>query len=108
MLVTLDEVKELNRDFSRLNSKVIQKGELQHFVGHLAIPPSSFERILISHHKDPKLLKLKEQASEAKAKGFFIHKDASLRFKGRWCLPMGEPTLRERILDVAHSSKIIS
>ena len=28
-----------------------------------------------------------------------------MRFKGRWCLPTGEPTLKERILEEAHTSK---
>ena len=51
-------------------------------------------------------MKLKDQAHEGKAEGFSVHEDESLRFKGRWCLPMGEPTLKERILDEAHTSKI--
>ena len=50
-------------------------------------------------------MKLKEQAREGKAEGFFVHEDRGLRFKRRWCLLMGEPTLKERILDEAHNSK---
>ena len=37
---------------------------------------------------------------------YFVHEGGGLRlFKGSWCLPMGEPTLKERILDEAHSLK---
>ena len=28
-----------------------------------------------------------------------------MRFKGQWCLAMGEPSMKERILDEAQSSK---
>ena len=44
-------------------------------------------------------MKLKEQAREGKADD-----DGGLRFKDRWCLPVGEPTLKECILDKVHSS----
>ena len=63
------------------------------------------EEILISQDKDPKFVKLKEQAHEGKAEGFVVHEDRGFRFKGRCCMPIGEPTLKERILDVAHNSE---
>ena len=84
---------------------VIQRGELQQCLGVLAIQLSFFEESLSSQDKVPKLVKLKEQARERKAEGFFIYEDGGLRFKGRWCLPMGEPTLKKRILDKAHNLK---
>ncbi|XP_057543279.1 uncharacterized protein LOC130821504 [Amaranthus tricolor] len=77
-LSALDGVEELHRDFARLNLEV---------------------------DKDPKLLKLKEQAREGKAEGFFVHEDGSLKFNGRWCLPTGEESLKELILDEAHCTK---
>ena len=46
-------------------------------------------------------MKLKEQARERKSEEFFVHEDGGLRFKGRWCLPVGKPT--RRILDEAYS-----
>ncbi|XP_057540557.1 uncharacterized protein LOC130818405 [Amaranthus tricolor] len=104
-LSALDGVEELHRDFARLNLEVVRKGELQGCLNALAIRPSFFEEILSSQDKDPKLLKLKEQAREGKAEGFLIHEDGSLRFKGRWCLPSGEESLKERILDEAYCTK---
>ncbi|XP_057543812.1 uncharacterized protein LOC130823195 [Amaranthus tricolor] len=77
-LSALDGVEELHRDFARLNLEV---------------------------DKDPKLLKLKEQAREGKAERFFLQEDGSLRFNGRWCLPTREKSLKERILDEAHCTK---
>ncbi|XP_057543993.1 uncharacterized protein LOC130823391 [Amaranthus tricolor] len=77
-LSALDGVEELHRDFARLNLEM---------------------------DKDPKLLKLKEQAREGKVEGFFVQEDGSLRFKGRWCLPTGEESLKECILDEAHCTK---
>ncbi|XP_057529871.1 uncharacterized protein LOC130808413 [Amaranthus tricolor] len=61
-----------------------------------------FAKLNLEMDKDLKLLKLKEQAREGKAEGFFVHEDGSLRFKGRWCLSTGEESLKERILDEAH------
>ncbi|XP_057548077.1 uncharacterized protein LOC130826512 [Amaranthus tricolor] len=101
----LDEVEELHRDFARLNMEVVCKGELQGCLNALSIRLSFFEEILNSQDKDPKLLKLKEQAREGKVEGFFVHEDGSLRFNGRWCLPTGEESLKERILDEAHCTK---
>ncbi|XP_057518435.1 uncharacterized protein LOC130799350 [Amaranthus tricolor] len=77
-LSALDGVEELHQDFARLNLEV---------------------------DKDPKLLKLKEQAREEKAEGFFVHEDGSLRFNGHWCLPTGEESLKERILNESHCTK---
>ncbi|XP_057550633.1 uncharacterized protein LOC130828686 [Amaranthus tricolor] len=77
-LSALDGVEELHRDFARLNLEV---------------------------DKAPKLMKLKEQAREGKTEGFFVHEDGSLRFNGRWCLPTGEESLKECILDEAHCTK---
>lgn len=51
----------------------------------LAIQPSFFKEILSLRDKDPKLVKLKEQA--------------------RAKLPIGEPSLKERISDEAHNSR---
>ena len=104
-LSALDGVEELHRDFARLNLEVVRKGELQGCLNALSIRPSFFEEILNFQDKDPKLLKLKEQAREGKAEGFFVHEDGSLRFNGRWCLPTGEESLKERILDEAHCTK---
>ena len=81
-LAALDGIEELNRDFARLNLEVIRKGELQHFLGDLAIQPSFFKEIQSSHNKDLKLVKLKEEAREGKAKGFFIY--ARIDSVGRW------------------------
>ncbi|XP_057532893.1 uncharacterized protein LOC130810782 [Amaranthus tricolor] len=101
----LNGVEELHRGFSRLNLEVVRKGELQGCLSALAIRPSFFEEILNSQDKDPKLLKLKEQAQEGRAEGFFVQEDGSLRFNARWCLPTGEESLKERILDEAHCTK---
>ena len=104
-LSALDGVEELHRDFARLNLEVVRKGELQGCLNAFSIRPSFFEETLNSQDKDPKLLKLKEQAQEGKVEGFFIHEDGSLRFNGHWCLPTGEESLKERILDEAHCTK---
>ncbi|XP_057548115.1 uncharacterized protein LOC130826550 [Amaranthus tricolor] len=104
-LSALDGVEELHRDFARLNLEVVCKGELQGCLNALSIRLSFFEEILNSQDKDPKLLKLKEQAREGKVEGFFVHEDGSLRFNGRWCLPTGEESLKKRILDEAHCTK---
>ena len=80
-LTTLVRVEELNRDFVKVVLEVIREGELQQCLGALAIQPSFFEEILSSQDKDPKLMKLKEQAREGKVEGCFVHEDAGLRFK---------------------------
>ena len=104
-LSALGGVEELHRDFARLNLEVVRKGELQGCLNALAIRPSFFEEILNSQDKDPKLLKLKDQAREGTSEGFLVHEDGSLRFKGRWCLPTGEESLKERIMDETHCTK---
>ncbi|XP_057529736.1 uncharacterized protein LOC130808273 [Amaranthus tricolor] len=104
-LAALGEVEELSRELAKLKLEVIREGKLQHSLSALAIQLSFFEEILNSQDKDPKLVKIKDQARERKAEGFFVHEDGSLRFKGRWCLPTGEPTLKKRILDEAYTSK---
>ena len=83
-LSALDGVKELHRDFFRLNLEMVRKGELQECLNALAIRPSFFEEILNSQDKDLKLLKLKEQAREGKAEGFFVQEDGSMRVQ--WLL----------------------
>ena len=103
-LTALGGAEEFNRDFAK-GLEVIREGELQQCLGALAIQPSFFEEILSSQDKNLKFMKLKEQACEGKAEGFLFHEDGGLRFKGRWCLPMGKLTLKERILDEAHNSK---
>ena len=105
MLAALRGVEELSRELAKLKLEVIREGELQPSLSALAIQPSFFEEILISEDKDPKLVKLKDKACEGKAQGFSVLEDGSLRFKGRWCLPTGEPTLKERILEEAQTSK---
>ena len=104
-LTVLSGVEELNQYFSKLNFEVIREGELQHYLSALAIQPLFSKEILSLCDKDLKLVMLKEQACKGKAEGFFVHEDGGLRFKGRWCLPMGEPTLKKHILDKAHCSK---
>ncbi|XP_057517937.1 uncharacterized protein LOC130798856 [Amaranthus tricolor] len=78
-LATLSGVEELNGDFTRLNLEVIQESELQYCVSALAIQLSFLEEIPSLQDKDPKLVKLKEQACVGKAEGFFIHEDGGLR-----------------------------
>ena len=53
--------------FAKLNLEVVRTGELKECLSALAIRPSFFEEILNSQDKDPRLLKLKEQAREGKA-----------------------------------------
>ena len=77
----VDGVEELHWDFTRLNLEVVGKGELQGCLNALSIRPSFFEEILNFQDKDPKLLKLKEQAREGKTEGFLVYEDGSLRGK---------------------------
>lgn len=94
----LRESNELIKDFAKLNLEIVHEGELPMRLNALSIQPSFFEEIMGARDRDPKLVKLKTQVQEDQAEGFFIHEDGSLRFKGRWCLPYGESSLKERIL----------
>ena len=104
-VATLITSEELSKEFERMNLEIIKKGELEAKLGALSIQPTFFEEIMIKQMDDPKLIKLREQASEGKAEGFTIHEDGSLRFKGRWCVPEGCDSLKDTLLNEAHSSR---
>lgn len=55
-----------------------------------------------SQESDSKFFKIKEQIKEDKTEEFTIHKDGSLRFKGRWYTPQG---YEEKIMNEAHYSR---
>ena len=79
----MEEVEELSSELAKLKLEVIREGELQHSLSVLAMQHSFFEEIMSSQDKDPKFVKLKDQALKGETEGFSVHEDGSLRFKGR-------------------------
>ena len=86
---------ELIRDFAKLNSEIVREGELSVRLNALSIQPLFFAEVMSAQDQDPKLVKLKAQERERQAEGFSIHEDRILRFKGTWCLPSGELSLKD-------------
>lgn len=75
-----------------MNLEIIQEGELEAKLSALSIQPTFFKEIMAKQLQYPKFIKLREQVSKGKAKGFTIHEDRI-------------DSLKEKLLNKAHNSR---
>ena len=83
------------------------KGQAQGTLGSLVATPSLLSRMIEFQGQDTEILSIKDWVlSDTGDKGWAIHRDGSLRYKGRVVVPQSVD-LREEILKEFHCSRFV-
>lgn len=53
----------------------------------LSISLTVFDEILVGQPGDNKLERIRQKIHDGRAKGFWMHEDDSIGYKGHWCVP---------------------
>ncbi|CAH9146848.1 unnamed protein product [Cuscuta epithymum] len=98
--------EELFRDFQRLSLEVKQYGEVDGEIQlrTMTVIPSIFEEIKNGQPGDVKLERIKEGMKDGVNGPFKIHEDGSIRYKGRWCVPLKCAYIKKQIMDEGHNT----
>lgn len=64
---------------------------------------SIFEEISKGQLEDVKLERVKSKMIDGKLGPFEMHEDGSIRYKGRWCVPMRCGEIKKQIMEERHN-----
>ncbi|XP_074288790.1 uncharacterized protein LOC141613946 [Silene latifolia] len=99
-LCTALSMIRLKEEVKEMGIKVIRKRES---IGDLTPEPGFYEEIRERQASDVKIQEWKGLLEKGEPSRFELHKDGSLIFKGRWCIPCDEE-FKKKIMNEAHNT----
>ncbi|CAH9119792.1 unnamed protein product [Cuscuta europaea] len=97
---------ELWRDFQKLSLEVREFGEVDNEVQlcSMTVTSSLYEEIKAGQPGDVKLERVKSGMIDGINGPFMMHNDGSIRYKGRWCVPMKCEHAKKQIMEEGHNT----
>jgi len=95
-------LSELCEEFHKLDLNVITPRS-KPILCTLEVQPTLTEEIRVAQTIDPQLERIREEILVRKEPGLVIHKDGTIRFHYRVCVPAVEE-LKKKILDEGHNT----